>query len=287
MRICYEPKVFLVSRPQIDKQGVQAFLDEMGLDWPTPTEDVKDCERVVELAGRSCYMSFGSKAASKTNQAYVDNLVGVSRPGIAHGSVCEHPHWTFQVTGASRGFSHEQVRHRVGVAYSQLSTRYCDFERSEVEDGTWDPGFCVPPLAQLSEETKQFFVRAFEEERSIYAEALALIERDLVKQPEFMAALDSVPLREKQRALRKAARGAARELLPNATEAVMTITANARSIWNMAVMRASPEAEAVIRIVYCKIVEIMEKEMPALFNNVVYKRVWDGTMAVQMPREKL
>ena len=154
MRILKTPRVYLILRPQIVEDGVNAFLKENGLQWPTPTEGVKDAERAVELAGRCCYMSFGAKAGSKTNYDYIQNLMGRNKdgffkPGPAHGSVMEHPCWTFLVTGAGRGFTHEQVRHRVGWAYSQLSTRYCDFEREE-EEGTWDPGFVIPPLAQLS-----------------------------------------------------------------------------------------------------------------------------------------
>ena len=155
MRIKYRPKVYLICKPQIHEEGLTAFLEENDLRWPTPTEGVSPAARLVESAGRDCYMSYGNKAGSKTNQRYLDNLLGRNpdgsfRPGPAHGSVVEHPHWTFKVVGAGRGFSHELVRHRVGVAYSQLSTRYCDFERED-EEGTWDPGFCVPPLAQLSD----------------------------------------------------------------------------------------------------------------------------------------
>lgn len=246
---------------------------------------------MVEVAGRICYMSFGNKAGSKTNQAYINNLLGRNpdgsfKPGPAHGSVTEHPTWQFIVTGAGRGFSHEQVRHRVGVGYSQLSTRYCDFEREE-EEGTWDPGFCVPPLGQLSEEAKLRFVTKYENDVKWYAETLRVIERDLRSNPEFMDSLAKLPERERDRALRKAARGAARDGLPNGTEAIMFLTANARAIWNMAYLRASEHAEGEIRKVFVQIVEIMEREMPALFNSVVYKQVWDGSQAVELPRDKL
>jgi len=122
MRILTKPKVYLIARPQIVESGIEAFLKDQKLDWPTPTEGVKDAERLVEICGRNCYMSYGNKAGSKTNKRYIQNLLGRNddgtfKPGPAHGSVCEHPNWTFLVVGAGRGFSHEQVRHRSGWAY--------------------------------------------------------------------------------------------------------------------------------------------------------------------------
>lgn len=201
-------------------------------------------------------------------------------------SVCEHPCWSFLVVGSGRGFSHEQVRHRVGWAYSQLSTRYCDFEREE-QEGTWDPGFCIPPLAQLSGESRASVESALKKSQELYCEILASIENDLKNNPNFREKLDKLEPREAKRMLRKAARGAARDVLPIATEAIMTMSANARSIWNVIVLRANEHAEAVIRDIYVQIAKIMEKELPALFNGMEYIKCWDGTEAVVMPRDKL
>jgi thymidylate synthase (FAD) len=44
--------------------------------------------------------------------------------------VLEHAQFTFFITGVSRGLTHELVRHRVGVAISQRSTRYVDEDES-------------------------------------------------------------------------------------------------------------------------------------------------------------
>ncbi len=283
--------MYLIARPAIVASGLQQFLSDNGLEWPTPTEGVQDCERIVEVAGRCCYMSFGAKAGSKTNRKYIQNILGRTkdggfREGPAHGSVVEHPCWTFIVTGAGRGFSHEQVRHRVGWAYSQLSTRYCDFERED-EEGTWDPGFCIPPLAQLSEITCKNMEFSLRRAQSDYKELLYRIEKDLRDNPAFMEGLKDYDEREQKRMLRKAARGAAREVLPIATEAIMTMSANARSIWNCIYLRANEHAEAVIRSIYVQISRIMEQEMPALFYGLKYKKLWDGSEAVEMPRDKL
>lgn len=291
MRILNKPKVYLIARPQIVEEGLQAFLDEQGLDWPTPTEGVADADRLVEVAGRCCYMSFGNKAGSKTNERYLSNLLGRNpdgtfKPGPAHGSVTEHPCWSFLIVGAGRGFSHEQVRHRSGWAYSQLSTRYCDFERED-EEGTWEPGFCIPPLMQLSDATRIGMEKALKKSVQTYKELLEAVMFDLENNKDFMDKLEGLSEREAKRTLRKAARGAARDILPIATEAIMTMSANARAIWNCITLRANEHAEAVIRDIYVQIAKIMEKEMPALFNGLKYVKVWDGSEAVVMPREKL
>lgn len=208
------------------------------------------------------------------------------KPVWSGNSVCEHPTWSFLIVGAGRGFSHEQVRHRVGWAYSQLSTRYCDFEREE-QEGTWEPGFCVPPLAQMSDLTRAMFEEKIAASQKAYKELLWAVESDLRNDTRFMEKLEKFEPRERKRMLRKAARGAARDILPIATEAIMVFSANARAIWNVIYLRANEHAEAVIRDAYVQIARIMEDEMPALFRGLKYVRVWDGSEAVVMPRDKL
>jgi thymidylate synthase (FAD) len=294
MRICLEPRVYLIAKTSLHIEGVQQFLDEQRLDWPTEKlgYDVAGSEQLTELAGRCCYMSFGQKAGSKTNQAYIDNLLGRSpdgsfRVGPAHGSVLEHANFSFLVVGAGRGFSHEQVRHRAGFAYSQLSTRYCDFERDEAVDGTWDPGFTVPPLGQLNPATTEAIMESHKQALDAYKRILMMIEHDLQQNPEFTADLVNYSEKEQKRMLRKAARGAARDSLPNGTEAIIVITANARAIWNTLYQRASADAESEIRNVYVQIARIMEREMPTVFRGLKYVKVWDGSEAVILPRDKI
>ncbi|KKS92717.1 MAG: Thymidylate synthase ThyX [Parcubacteria group bacterium GW2011_GWA2_43_13] len=129
MKFITEPEVYLISRSTIDNSELQRFLEDEGIvAWET--DAVKSPEKIVEVGGRVCYMSFIK--GRKTNQEYIENLLS-----SGHGSVLEHVVWTFIVTGVSRGFSHEMVRHRVGFSYSQRSTRYVD----EAEGN-----FVIPPF---------------------------------------------------------------------------------------------------------------------------------------------
>lgn len=294
VRIKTATKVYLIGKPSLVPEGLQAFLRDEDLKWPTPMEGVSDPAIITEVMGRNCYMSYGDKAGSKTNQVYINNLLGrvhgtEFKPGPAHGSVVEHVNWNFIVAGADRGFTHEQVRHRVGTGYSQLSTRYCDYERDKTP-GTWAPAFRIPPMGMLSERTQEIFRRGYNLERVLYVEALESIMQDL-EESGLKAKLESEGKseREVRVALRKAARGAARSLLPIGSEAILGFTANARAIWNMMYLRASQYAEGIIRDVFCQVATIMETEsgMPELFYGLEFEKMWDGSVYVKLPRDKL
>ena len=86
-----------------------------------------DNELLVELAGRTCYHSFGKKAGKKTNKEYIANTQGGDIP---HSSILYHAKMSFFVAGISRRVTHELIRNYVGAdrdeegAPSQESTRF-------------------------------------------------------------------------------------------------------------------------------------------------------------------
>src|SRR6266540_2914436 len=116
-KIIREPEIYIVGRQTLDREAIDRFLGDQGLSWETDTE--VGGEQMVEAGGRICYMSFGK--GRKTNREYIQNLISMK-----HGSVLEHATWDFIITGVSRSFTHELVRHRSGWGYSQLSQRYVD-----------------------------------------------------------------------------------------------------------------------------------------------------------------
>src|SRR5579884_1553756 len=119
MRIISEPEIYIVGRQTLDHEEVQRFLSDHETTWQTDSEIPG--ELIVELSGRTCYMSFGDHQFRKTNKDYVGNLINQG-----HGSVLEHAVWDLLITGVSRSLTHELVRHRAGTAISQLSQRYVD-----------------------------------------------------------------------------------------------------------------------------------------------------------------
>ena len=119
MNIITEPEVYMVGKQTVVAEELDRFLaDHHVSTWETDTEVAG--QKLVEVGGRVCYMSF-SKPRPGGNKAYLDHIIEVG-----HGSVLEHAAWNFIITGVSRSFTHELVRHRAGWAYSQLSQRYVD-----------------------------------------------------------------------------------------------------------------------------------------------------------------
>src|SRR2546422_6014184 len=114
LEIVRAPRVYLVGRQVVDAAQVARFLGDHALTWTTDAE--VGAEALAEMAGRVCYMSYGK--GRKTNREFIGHIVEVG-----HGSVLEHAVWSFVITGVSRSFTHELIRHR-HFSYSQLSQRY-------------------------------------------------------------------------------------------------------------------------------------------------------------------
>lgn len=93
---------------------------------PDP-RSLTDNEVLCEIAGRSCYASFGKKAGRKTNDAYLQHIWEVG-----HSSVLYHAKFSFFFGGISRRVSHELIRTYVGSdrseegSPSQESTRFTE-----------------------------------------------------------------------------------------------------------------------------------------------------------------
>lgn len=121
--------VTLLSRPVFGEaylNFLRAHLPAHDAFWQQD-DRATDAERLVEFAGRVCYLSFGHRQSPRSNAEYIANLI---RRG--HHSVLEHAAWTFVLAGVSRAFTHQLVRHRVGFSFSQLSQQYHDEREAPV-----------------------------------------------------------------------------------------------------------------------------------------------------------
>ena len=56
-------KIYLISRPSINEEGLSSFLNDEAQKWKRSNE-ADDSESIVEIAGRVCHMSFGDKQHS-------------------------------------------------------------------------------------------------------------------------------------------------------------------------------------------------------------------------------
>lgn len=92
----------------------------------TPADDLRRQLLNVERAGRTCYQSERGEITEETAARFVRMLLK-----RGHESVLEHSCLVVKFTGVSRGYTHEQVRHRL-TGISQESTRYVDYKEFEV-----------------------------------------------------------------------------------------------------------------------------------------------------------
>jgi thymidylate synthase (FAD) len=256
VNIVREPQVYLVGRQTIDRETVDRFLQDHGLTWETDTE--VGAEALGELAGRVCYMSFGK--GRKTNREYLGHLISVQ-----HGSVLEHAVWNFLITGVSRSFTHELVRHRAGFGYSQLSQRY-------VDESTCD--FIEPACIASEPELHTIWEEAVRQAHAAYGRLVAGLARKFASEPD-------PTLR------RKLARQAARSVLPNATETKIFVTGNARAWRHFIELRASEHAEIEIRRVAVKVLEVLQKEAPSIFGDYTLESLGDGTEVARSAHRKV
>lgn len=256
MNIIREPSVYLVGRQVVNEAEVDRFLADHGLSWQTDTE--VGAERLCEAAGRLCYMSFGK--GRKTNQEYLGHILEVG-----HGSVLEHATWNFVITGVSRSFTHELVRHRAGWAYSQLSQRYVD--ESEAD-------FVEPEVIAADPELHKVWLEAVQAAHGAYVQLVEKLAEKYAEYPD-------------KTMRRKLARQAARSVLPNATETRIFVTANARAIRHFVEMRCNEFADIEIRKVAGRFLEIMQKEAPNIFGDYQWVDVPDGTRAATTPHRKV
>jgi thymidylate synthase (FAD) len=257
IRILREPAVYLVGRQMVDEAVLDRFLGDHGVAWETDTEVAG--EELVEISGRLCYMSF-ARPRPGGNAAYVNHILEVG-----HGSVLEHAVWNFVFTGISRTLTHELIRHRAGMGYSQLSQRYVDESVAE---------YVEPDCIADDPESHEIWQEAVGQAHQAYVK---LVEK-----------LNERFKEESDKTLRrKLARQAARSVLPNATETKIFVTANARALRHFIEMRGSRHAEVEIRKLAVQVLRLMQQEAPNLFGDYQLQPLPDGTFEAVTAHRKV
>jgi thymidylate synthase (FAD) len=255
LNIVREPNVYLVGRQVVDPETVARFLADHEATWQTDTE--VGAEALAEMAGRVCYMSYGK--GRKTNRDFIQHIVEVG-----HGSVLEHAVWSFLVTGVSRSFTHELIRHR-HFSYSQLSQRYVNES---------DSSFIEPDVIAQDPDLHRVWSQAVDATREAYDLLVEGLQKHFADVPE-------ATLR------RKLARQAARSVLPNATETKIFVTGNARALRHFIELRGSEHADVEIRKVAVRMLEIMREEAPNLFADYEFRTLADGSRVTHTEHPKV
>lgn len=266
------PGVTLLAKPQVHVPNIAAFLGgfDPNLQFPLYLDDPTELPpgaAICKTAGQLCYASFSPKRTMNANASrYFRNI-----KESGHGSVLEHATFSFLFYGISRSVTHELVRHRAGMAFSQLSQRYVSgtvlrfVERPEYQD---DP------------ELHALFEKRIDTAASDYA---TISEGLLARQKEGTTILSA----DAKTDLRKKVQQTARSVLPNETEAPIVVTGNARAWRHVIEMRANPHAETEIRELAFRAFLCLATVDPLLFEDYRIVALSDGTFGVETDYTKV
>jgi len=183
-----------------------------------------DAEKLIEVAGRTSYLS-SDKEGKDTEKAFVRMLIK-----RRHLSVLEHAYATLRISGVSRAFTHQLVRHRL-CSYTQQSQRY-------VNESNFS--YVEPPLIEDNSEAHSAFTKFMDEAKRVYLE----LQRLGIKNEN------------------------ARFVLPNAVETQIVVTANLREWRHIIELRGTPQAQWEIRKVAIEILRILKEHAPIIFEDM-------------------
>ena len=266
MKVHKQPIVTMISRPQILHEEITDILNRYAPDteWATGSYD-SNGEMLAEFMGRLCYGSFGERQGRVGALAYLGNVMEQG-----HGSVLEHANWSFVVEGASRGFTHQMVRHRAGFAFSQESTHFIRYAE-EGEEGSAEAEISV---CGIPESARDVFVEQCAFAVKAYEEVWRLCRAELG---------DS----GRKAKLKKIASGSARGLLPTALCARLGFTANARALRHFCQLRGAPDNTLEIRLVAAAVATLLKGDSPSLFADFAIVEHDDGYPRVESKWRKV
>ena len=173
-----------------------------------------------------------------------------------HQSIAEHVYFTFAIEGISRACSHQLVRHRAGIVFSQQSQRYVEIK----ED--------LKYLEQLYKETKSID----DVERLEAMEKLSkIVDKYFVKDNDKIGAIKYFfCLMDYLMAIQDGCKPEdARQLLPNATKTNITMSCNFRELIHICNLRLCTRAQLEIRNLFKEIVKCVKEQDDRLASYLV------------------
>jgi len=209
----------------------------------TPIPELRAQLLRIERAGRTCYQSEKKKITKETAVKFFRMLLK-----RGHDSVIEHSNMVVRFDNLSRGFTHEQVRHRL-TAISQESTRYVDYAKEgEGPDLEKFQLKCIVP-PHLNENEK-----------------VLLKDGRVMSMVEMFAEIETF-----YRGLRKAGwvPQDARQILPIGIKSQIVISTNFREWRHIFKMRTSKYAHWEIRRVMCNLVDYLKPILSPVFDDFV------------------
>lgn len=251
MHIIANPKVYLIGKTQLCREGLDEYLRDIGNpDWRADSA-VSDGENLIEAAGRMCYRSWQPYDVAKpeASNLNVSRVRKGNRPYLAnvlahaHGSILEHVNLTFIIREVSRVVTHELVRHRAGMAYSQESLRYVRLD---------DLGVWLPQAVKGNPEAAKRFAEVAAFLESVQSDLAGLFDIENIR--------EFGPKKELTSMFRR--------LAPIGLGTSIIVTGNLRAWRHVIAMRTSQHAEEEIRIVLDQVAQICQREYPNAFQDM-------------------
>lgn len=262
------PKVFWIGSTTLDRVALESYLKETNQeDFLFDVDEARkdgfsDGDILTSFYAKLCYKSLVS--GKNKNIEKVRGIKGnlIATMNQAHGSVFEHVVLNFVVTNCSRVYTHEQVRHRVGVAYSQTSGRYV---RGDEIDIVFDP--ILEPVKDIIAELQGYI-------ESYYFDMVEKMDldnmRDFGKKKKITSAL--------------------RRLLPNGQSNEMGMSLNLRTLRHVVQVRTSRHSEWEIRHIFGQVYNLVKEKYPLIFYGAK-EEIVDGLLEVSgmklQPYEKI
>ena len=266
MRQIDRPTVYLVARTMLDHDGLSAYLQDIGNpDWQADPA-VSDGENLIEAAGRMCYRSWQPYDPEKP-EASNPNVTNVRRGNTAyignvlksgHGSILEHVNLTFICRNISRAFTHELVRHRAGMAYSQQSLRYVRLDNLP---------FWIPESARENEAARKKFEDVIDFLETTQKELAEIFG---------MAGIEDFTTKKQLTSM-------FRRVAPIGIGTTIMVSGNLRSWRHIIAMLTSPHAEEEIRLVTGQIAEICKEQYPSVFQDMTFDSA-SGAWTFEQPK---
>jgi len=257
MKLSSGPKVFLIAQTTT-LSGVDEWLSH--IDGQAARKHISGSppETLIELAARRCYNSFKPGVNPNVTRILTDSKAfhhNILESG--HGSVLEHAWSTWAFEGVSRVFTHEMVRNRAGLAYSQESLRYVRLGELT---------FWLPPEIEENPKAEQLFrqvIHSLEEAQHVLAELFGV---------------DKLSFNTK-----KQLTSAFRRIAPIGLSTGIVVSFNMRALRHVIEQRTSPAAEIEMRIVFNEVAEIADLAWPMLFQDFCPEDADDGGPQVWVP----
>lgn len=229
--------VYLIAQTRVNYNQLNNYLCDIGSTKRYNDLEEEDGDILVEVAGKLCYKSWEVGLNSNITRVRTDNkefIENILKQG--HGSVFEHSTYSLLFKDVSRIFTHELVRHRAGMGYSQESLRFVALD---------DLGFYLPPEVVEIDCMKELYVNTVE-----YLE-------NVQKQLKNLVDLGKMSMDDKKKWT-----SSFRRLAPLGLTTHILATGNLRSWRHIVEQRSSSGAEVEIRGVQEQIRNILIKVAP-------------------------